>query len=62
MNILNILIGAAIIIVLALVLSLLYKANGTDGSSLCSGDCSGCRKGGSCEIRSSGSDASSSGQ
>ena len=42
MNILGILAGAAIIVGLALALSALYKANGTDAGTLCCGDCSGC--------------------
>ena len=45
MNLLGILAGAVIIVGLALLLSVLYKANGNDGSSICSGDCSGCRQG-----------------
>ena len=51
MNILSMLFGAALIIGLSLLLGWLNKANGTDGSSICSGDCSGCRKNAGCSER-----------
>ena len=38
-------------ILIGLLLGWLNKANGTDGSSICSGDCSGCRKNAGCSER-----------
>lgn len=51
MNLISILLGAALIIGLSLLLGWLNKANGTDSSSLCCGDCSGCRQSAGCSDR-----------